>query len=91
MNSLAQKLDNVKIGKLHHFPYADCQDFLARNQANEPVFLFSPSQIGRTAQRFLEKFPGEVSYAVKANPAPEVPARSRRGPVALRARRRALC
>ena len=72
MNNLAQKTDYVKHGNLHHFPHADCQDFLARKVANEPVFLFSPGQLGITARRFLAKFPGEVSYAVKANPDPMI-------------------
>ena len=39
---------------------------------DDPLALFRPDTLRRTARRFLRGFPGMVSYAVKANPSPEV-------------------
>ncbi len=72
MSSLAQNLNTIDAGKLIHFPYADCQDFLDRNETNEPVFLYSANQLRRTARQLQALFAGEVSYAVKANPDPAI-------------------
>lgn len=36
------------------------------------MYYFAPVILDETAQRFLKGFPGLVTYAVKANPAPEV-------------------
>lgn len=41
-------------------------------QPDDPLALFRPQVLQRTAQHFLRGFPGHVSYAVKANQAPEV-------------------
>ncbi|WP_417719672.1 type III PLP-dependent enzyme [Salipiger sp.] len=46
--------------------------WLAREQPDDPVFFFCPVRLAEVAGRFLRGFPGLVSYAVKANPAPEV-------------------
>lgn len=48
--------------------FRDTGDFLSRNTPDQPVLLFSRNRLQRTAYRFQELFPGEVSYAVKANP-----------------------
>lgn len=45
---------------------------LQHETPDEPVFFFSPQQLRETAQQFLTQFPGEVTYAVKANPDPSV-------------------
>jgi ornithine decarboxylase len=37
-----------------------------------PVFCFSRSQLIARAAEFLDGFPGDVTYAVKSNPSPEV-------------------
>lgn len=42
--------------------------WLKRERPQEPVFFFDPARLTRTARAFLEGFPGEVTYAVKANP-----------------------
>ena len=41
---------------------------LQRVQPDEAVMYFSPVILQRTAHRFLDGFPGLVTYAVKANP-----------------------
>ncbi|WP_417743302.1 type III PLP-dependent enzyme [Salipiger sp.] len=46
--------------------------WLARERPDEPVFFFCPRRLGEVATRFLDGFPGLVSYAVKANPLPEL-------------------
>lgn len=52
--------------------YADAMDVARRMQPDEPVFCFDRSALTRRADAFIEGFPGEVSYAVKSNPSPEV-------------------
>lgn len=44
------------------------QIWLRNERPDEPVFFFNPEQLRATAQHFLSGFPGEVTYAVKANP-----------------------
>ncbi|MHA6345785.1 type III PLP-dependent enzyme, partial [Roseivivax sp. CAU 1761] len=46
--------------------------YLVRHRPDRPVFFFSPTALARSAARFRAGFPGQVTYAVKANPAPEV-------------------
>ncbi len=41
-------------------------------QPDAPMFCFSASQLRERAKIFLDGFPGEVSFAVKSNSAPEV-------------------
>ncbi|ETW11166.1 Orn/DAP/Arg decarboxylase 2 [Roseivivax marinus] len=49
-------------------PVAD----LVRRAPDRPVLYFEPAALHAAAARFRAGFPGEVTYAVKANPAPEV-------------------
>ncbi|MBE9636599.1 type III PLP-dependent enzyme [Salipiger mangrovisoli] len=46
--------------------------WLAANAPDEPVFFFHRARLMEVAREFLEGFPGLVTYAVKANPAPEM-------------------
>ncbi|MBP0481729.1 type III PLP-dependent enzyme [Sagittula salina] len=46
--------------------------WLAREAPDEPVFFYDPVRLDRQAARFHRHFPGEVTYAVKANPDPVV-------------------
>jgi ornithine decarboxylase len=39
---------------------------------DDPVYLFSEACLARRCRRFRSGFPGQVSYAVKANPEPRV-------------------
>lgn len=52
--------------------WRDPETYLARTVPDHPVLFFAPSVLHATAQRFLEGFPGFVTYAVKANAHPSV-------------------
>ena len=45
---------------------------IADSQPDDPLAILRPQILRRTAQSFLRGFPGRVSYAVKANPAPDI-------------------
>ena len=45
---------------------------MAQEQPDEPVFFLSPAAVTAGARRFLDGFPGLVTYAVKSNPSPAV-------------------
>ncbi len=53
-------------------PPADPRPHLARHRPDHAVMYFSPAALQATARRFLDGFPGLVTYAVKANAAPMV-------------------
>ncbi len=44
------------------------QDYLRSEQPSDPMLLFSPPALQRMARRFVDGFPGLVTYAVKSNP-----------------------
>ena len=52
--------------------WSSLEAFIASEQPDEPVFFLSPSAVTAGARAFLDGFPGFVTYAVKANPAPAV-------------------
>ena len=55
------------------FPqYADTATLLRGKSTDTPVFCFHPQGLRDAARRFVTHFPGEVLYAVKANPHPAV-------------------
>ncbi|ETX14484.1 ornithine decarboxylase [Roseivivax halodurans JCM 10272] len=45
---------------------------LVRHRPDAPVFFFRPGTLAATARLFAGGFPGQVTYAIKANPAPEI-------------------
>ena len=45
---------------------------LADIQPDSPVLYLSPARLQAQADRFIRHFPGQVTYAVKANPHPAV-------------------
>ncbi len=47
-------------------------EFLRNQQPENPVLFFAPQALQATARRFLDGFPGLVTYAVKSNPGEEV-------------------
>lgn len=47
-------------------------EFLRNQQPENPVLFFSPSAVQANARRFIDGFPGMVTYAVKSNPGEEV-------------------
>lgn len=55
-----------------HFQYASPVSHLERMRPDTPTMYFAPSVLNATASRFLRGFGGQVTYAVKANPRPEV-------------------
>jgi ornithine decarboxylase len=52
--------------------YLDCHDYIKRSQVVDPVYLFDQSALKNKVLEFKSGFPGEVSYAVKANPRPDI-------------------
>ena len=48
--------------------WAKPSDYLKVQQTDHPVLFFSPQVLQATARRFIDGFPGLVTYAVKANP-----------------------
>jgi ornithine decarboxylase len=48
--------------------WSDPVEYLRAVGPNDPVLFLSPAALSRQAQRFLDGFPGLVTYAVKANP-----------------------
>ena len=52
--------------------YPDALAVVRDLRPDEPVILNRPHAARRAARFFVEKFPGKVLYAVKANPAPEL-------------------
>lgn len=52
--------------------YRDAVDVAQSLRPDGPVFCVSKTALERQAELFLEGFPGLVTYAVKANPTPQV-------------------
>ena len=48
--------------------WAKPSEYLRAHAPDEPVLFFSPAILQATAKRFLEGFPGMVTFAVKSNP-----------------------
>ncbi len=47
-------------------------EFLRNQQPEHPVLFFAPEAVQAAARRFIDGFPGMVTYAVKSNPGEEV-------------------
>jgi hypothetical protein len=47
-------------------------EFLRLEQPENPVLFFAPSAVQAAARRFIDGFPGMVTYAVKSNPGEEM-------------------
>ena len=45
---------------------------IAAERPEEPLFLLDPAAVTAGARRFLDGFPGLVTFAVKSNPAPQI-------------------
>lgn len=59
-------------GSLELHIYPDALAVVRALSPDEPVILNRPHAARRAARFFIEKFPGKVLYAVKANPAPDL-------------------
>jgi ornithine decarboxylase len=52
--------------------YRDAADLVRHTRPDQPVLAFRPHAVSRAARWFLQTFPGQCLYAVKANDAPHV-------------------
>jgi ornithine decarboxylase len=52
--------------------FATVEKAIATMKPGEPVYCIFPEKFGAAARRFLDGFPGDALYAIKANPAPQV-------------------
>lgn len=52
--------------------FASVESLVEREKPVEPVYVLFPEKFRVAARRFLDRFPGDTLYAVKANPAPQV-------------------
>jgi ornithine decarboxylase len=52
--------------------FADVKSMLETLQPSYPVYCLRPHVLRKSAQKFLELFPGRVLYAIKCNPHPAV-------------------
>jgi ornithine decarboxylase len=52
--------------------FASAEDLVSARRATRPVFCIYPRLTRDMARRFLDGFPGDVLFAVKANPEPRV-------------------
>lgn len=52
--------------------YADAAEVAACLRPEEPVFCFAPAVLRTRIKAFLDGFPGEVAYAMKANPGEDI-------------------
>ena len=52
--------------------FASVEQLIEKLTPAEPVYALFPEKFRIAARRFLEAFPGDTLYAVKANPAPHV-------------------
>lgn len=52
--------------------FASVETLIAALQPVEPVYVLLPERFHVAARRFIDSFPGDTLYAVKANPAPHV-------------------
>ena len=52
--------------------FATVEKAIASMKPGEPVYCMFPERFAASAQRFLDGFPGDALFAIKANPAPQV-------------------
>jgi ornithine decarboxylase len=52
--------------------FASIEKAIATMKPGEPVYCIFPEKFGAAARRFLDGFPGDALFAIKANPAPHV-------------------
>ena len=52
--------------------FATIEDLIRREKPVAPIYALFPEKFRTAAKRFLDAFPGDTLYAIKANPAPHV-------------------
>jgi ornithine decarboxylase len=55
-----------------HTRHSSVAELLRHKKTETPVFCYFPHRVRSAAEQFVRLFPGEVLYAVKANPDPEL-------------------
>jgi ornithine decarboxylase len=61
---------NVRSSELPRF--ASVAEVIEKTKPGEPTYVIHPSKFAEAAKRFLDSFPGDTLYAIKANPHPHV-------------------
>ena len=61
---------NVRAAELPRF--ANVEQVIEKTKPGEPVYVIHPAKFAIAAKRFLDSFPGDTLYAIKANPHPHV-------------------
>ena len=52
--------------------FASIEDLIRKQKPGAPVYALFPEKFRTAARRFLDAFPGDTLFAIKANPAPHV-------------------
>jgi len=64
---------NVRPANLVELPrFTSIEQLIEKTRPVEPVYVLHPARFKEAAKRFLDTFPGDTLYAVKANPHPHV-------------------
>jgi ornithine decarboxylase len=63
---------NVRSSDIDLPRFASVEQLIEKMKPGMPVYLLHPSRFQVAAKRFLDSFPGDSLYAVKANPHPHV-------------------
>src|SRR5215469_6274075 len=63
---------NVRATDIELPRFASVEKLIERQKPGDPVYALYPEKFRIAARRFLDAFPGDPLYAVKANPAPQV-------------------
>src|SRR5690348_3778639 len=61
---------NVRSAEIPRF--ANIEQAIEKTKPGEPLYVIHPQKFAEAAKRFLDHFPGDTLYAIKANPAPHV-------------------
>ncbi|HUB84960.1 MAG TPA: hypothetical protein VL971_04655 [Rhizomicrobium sp.] len=61
---------NVRSAEIPRF--ATVEQVIEKTKPGDPVYVIHPSKFAEAAKRFLNNFPGDTLFAIKANPHPHV-------------------
>jgi ornithine decarboxylase len=61
---------NVRSAEIPRF--ANIEQAIEKTKPGEPLYVLHPQKFAEAAKRFLDNFPGDTLYAIKANPHPHV-------------------
>jgi len=63
---------NLRVTESALSRFATVENLIETTGPVDPVYVLYPEKFGAAARRFVDAFPGDTLYAVKANPAPPV-------------------